>query len=184
MSKSMLVTNRKTPQSSGVMTSKQRQLGLSVFVCNLTALLVVAVSFLTVLGCQVSSKTQANIPTTVNSIFSSLDDLSASFAEEEGVFLVEFCVPSDCSHCDKIKKSINQFASNQQEGLTIHTMNLKEYPQFYWEFGVSASPSYVAFRDGEEVFRAASPTSANHVTAGLDGLFHANSSDELVTTVQ
>ena len=180
----MPLTNKITLRLCRVATSKQRQIYSSLVGCKLATLLVATVSILAVSGCQVSSTTQSDGPATIKSTFSSLDDLSASFAEEEGIFLVEFCLPSDCSHCNKIKDSINQLSINQQEELTIHSMNLKEYPQFYWEFSVSASPSYVAFLDGEEVFRAARPSSADHITTGLGELLPKDSSDELVTTVQ
>ena len=82
-----------------------------------------------------------------------------------------------------MREPIDRLASDRREGLKVRRVNLNRYPQLLWEFGVTGCPSYVAFRDGKEVFRAAYPTSADLIASGLDESLHDSSVDQLSLTV-
>lgn len=102
----------------------------------------------------------------------SADEFASTVAEESDVVLVEFCVPVGCFRCDEMRPQIDRLAAEQGDRLTIRRVNLNQEQALTSRLGVSVCPTYVAFRDGKEVFRAAYPTSADLIVAGVDEFLH------------
>ncbi|MEM1013796.1 MAG: thioredoxin family protein [Planctomycetota bacterium] len=103
--------------------------------------------------------------------FLTLDQFAAALSDTEDVVLVEFCMPSGCSRCDAMRGPIDRLANDRRDGMAVRRVNLRQHPQLTWEFKLNACPSYVAFRGGQEVFRAEHPTSADLIAAQLDESF-------------
>ncbi|MEN1681952.1 MAG: thioredoxin family protein, partial [Planctomycetota bacterium] len=94
-----------------------------------------------------------------------LDELSGALSYDDSLVLVEFCVPVSCSRCSTMRDSIDQLASERRGRLTVRRVDLRQHPQLTWEFELATCPSYIVFRDGEEVFRASYPTSVDIIAA-------------------
>ncbi len=124
-------------------------------------------SLLVMLGCQSSTSTKPPVGTVESVSYVTTDELSAEVAEEDGIVLVEFCVPTGCARCDRMRRQIDQLASDEQQGFKIRRVNLQQQPGLAWELGVKMCPSYIAFRDGEEVFRTEYPTSSDLIAVEI-----------------
>ena len=136
--------------------------------------LIVAVS-----GSQVAFKAEREPRSAKSVAYKTLEELSTILDEESEVVLVEFCVPSGCSRCDQMRMPIDRLAAEQRAWLKVRRVNLSEYLQLMVELKLTACPSYVAFRDGEEVFRTDSPTSADRIASGLDKALVDFAADQL-----
>ena len=143
-----------------------------------------AMPFLATAGCQVAPVPQPHHATTETVSYMTVSEFTKSLAAEEGVLLVEFCVPSGCFRCDQMRGPIERLASDRRDDLTVRRVNVKQQPELAWEFGVTVCPSYVAFRNGEEVFRAAFPTSADLIASGIKESLLGPSADQLTLAVQ
>lgn len=128
-----------------------------------------------VMGYQVSVDVQSAeaIP------YTTLDELSDTLADESDVVLVEFCVPSGCSRCEQMRTSIDRLAADQKDRLKVRRVNLSQHLQLMVELNLPACPSYVAFRDGEEVFRTSCPTTADLIASGLDAALEDSTTQQL-----
>lgn len=102
----------------------------------------------------------------------------------EGATLLEFCVPVGCYRCDEMRPSINDFAQEEAGRLTVRRVDLNDERQFAARHGVTVCPTYVVFRDGEEVYRAAYPTSADLIASAVDDSLSGASSRELSRAVR
>ncbi|MEM6655283.1 MAG: thioredoxin family protein [Planctomycetota bacterium] len=100
-------------------------------------------------------------------------------AHENEVLLVEFCLPSGCPSCDAMREPIDHLASDQHDLLTVRRVDLRKHPQLAWELGFNEYPTYIAFRNGEEVFRATYPTSAELIVSGLGESLRQSSADDI-----
>ncbi len=143
------------------------------------ARVVASASFLVMLGCQSANSTKSHVQTAESVSYITTEELSAEVAEEDGIVLVEFCVPAGCARCDRMRQPIDQLASDEQRGLTIRRVNLQQQPGLAWELGVKVCPSYIAFRDGEEVFRAEYPTSSDLIAVEIDRLRQTTEAQQL-----
>ncbi|MEM9351828.1 MAG: thioredoxin family protein [Planctomycetota bacterium] len=146
----------------------------------------VALCFLLVAtGCRVARNSQPD-PRTIESVsYVTVDELAASLSTDSdstdrNVVLVEFCVPSGCPRCDEMRAPIDRLASDQGQRLEVQRVNLRREPAVAWELGVTVCPSYIAFRDGQEVFRAAYPTSAERIAAELEECLDMSPADPQV----
>lgn len=120
------------------------------------------------LGCQgTATSTEEADPDSIVPYISA-NEVADTLAANARLLLVEFCVPVGCFRCDEMREQIDQLASDERERLTIRRVNLNEQPALARQLGISVCPSYIAFRDGQEVFRAAYPTSSDLIVAGLD----------------
>ena len=128
--------------------------------------------FMATAGCHERGPTQPDARAEESVSYISADEFATTVAGESDVVLVEFCVPVGCFRCDEMRPQIDRLAAEQRDRLTIRRVNLSQEPALTSRLGVSVCPSYVAFRDGEEVFRAAYPTSADLIVAELDKCFH------------
>ena len=124
--------------------------------------------FVATAGCHERGSTQPDSPAEESVSYISADEFTTTVAEESDVVLVEFCVPFGCFRCDEMRPQIDRLAAEQRDRLTICRVNFSQEPALTSRLGVSVCPSYVAFRDGEEVFRAAYPTSADLIVVELD----------------
>ena len=133
-------------------------------------------TFLAMAGCQDVPPTQVDARAkepfpyvSAESVpYISAEEFAAAVASDGPAVLVEFCVPAGCFRCDEMRGQIDQLATNERERLMVRRVNLNQQPALARQIGVAVCPSYVVFRDGEEVFRAAYPTSADLIMAGLD----------------
>ncbi|MEM8864408.1 MAG: thioredoxin family protein [Planctomycetota bacterium] len=141
---------------------------------------VAAASVGAAVGCQLSPEARTTSRPVETASFMTLDEFSAVIAGEQEVTLVEFCVPSGCFRCNEMRSAIDELATDGRQQLTVRRVNLRQYPELAWEFGVTVCPSYIAFRDGKEVFRAAHPTSADLITAKLDDQLNELGADRFV----
>lgn len=123
---------------------------------------------LAVTGCRDVPPTQPDAHAEDSVSYISVDEFSTIEDGASEVVLVEFCVPVGCFRCDEMRPQIDRLAAEQRDQLTICRVNFNQEPALTRRLGISVCPSYVAFRDGEEVFRAAYPTSADLIAAGLD----------------
>lgn len=135
-------------------------------------------------GCQVASTTKPVSYAAEPIDYLTVDELGAVLAGGSDTLLVEFCVPHGCARCAQMRGPIDRLASEQREGLTFRRVNLSQAPQLYWEFNLTACPSYVAFRDGKEVFRAAHPTSAGLIEAGIEESLRTPSAEPIKLAAQ
>lgn len=121
-------------------------------------------------GCRVAPDAATDVRRAEPAPYLTLDELATTLSgdAERRLVLVEFCVPSSCSRCDQMRGPVDRLASSPPAGLAVRRMDLRRHPQLAWEFKISTCPSYIAFRDGEEVFRAAYPTSADLIAARLE----------------
>jgi len=119
-------------------------------------------------GCQDATRSQSDAPAVESVSYVTADEFAATVAAEGDVVLVEFCVPVGCFRCDELREQIDRLASDKRDRLTVRRVNLNQQPALAKQLGVAVCPSYIAFRGGEEVFRAAYPTSADLIVAGLD----------------
>ena len=147
---------------------------------QLAILLIIA----TLSGCHVAPTTKPVSQAAEPVAYWNVDELGAALAGESDTLLVEFCVPHGCARCAQMRGPIDRLASEQREGLIVRRVNLSQAPQLMWEFNLTACPSYVAFRDGKEVYRAAHPTSADLIAAGLEESLRASSAEPLTLAVQ
>lgn len=129
---------------------------------------IIVANSITVLGCQYGTGTQFDADRSESVSYISANEFPATVAGENGVVLVEFCVPIGCFRCDEMREQVDRMATDERERLEVRRVNLNQYPALANELGVSVCPSYIAFRNGEEVFRAAYPTSSDLIVAGLD----------------
>lgn len=132
----------------------------------LTAACLVLAIFAT--GCEDASRIKSEAGPESSVSYITADEFADTVAAESNLVLVEFCVPAGCFRCDEMRAPVDQLASDERERITIRRVNLNQHPALARQLGVSVCPSYIAFRDGEEVFRAAYPTSADLIVAGLD----------------
>lgn len=95
-------------------------------------------------------------------------ELNAKLVEEGSLVLVEFCVPSGCFRCDEMRTQIDRLASEIESEIAICRVDLNRDPVLATRFEVTMCPSYIAFIDGQEVFRIAYPTSGDLVFAKLE----------------
>lgn len=146
---------------------------------KLVALVVVSAPFWAMTGCQVASNNRPNARATESVSYMTVDELAAALAGENDVLLVEFCVPSGCFRCDEMREPIDRLASDQGERLTVRRVDIRQQPAVAWELDVTVCPSYIAFRDGEEVFRATYPTSTELIVSGLEESLGESSTDQL-----
>lgn len=130
-------------------------------------------------GCQVASNNGLETRATQTLPFMTSEELAEALAEQTDVLLVEFCVPSGCFRCDKMRESIRELASNERKGLAVYRVDIRQQPAVAWELGVTVCPSYIAFRDGEEVFRATYPTSAELIMSGLEESLRESSTNQM-----
>ncbi|MEN0111838.1 MAG: thioredoxin family protein [Planctomycetota bacterium] len=153
---------------------------------RLAALAIVAAGWVSVIGCQASSEPQVASGPRIGdrdvepAPYLTLDGLTRVVAGDGGVTLVEFCVPTGCVRCDQMRDSIERIAS---ERIAVRRFDLSRHPALAWEFGVTVCPSYVAFRDGREVFRAAHPTSADLIASGLEEALRGPAADQVSLVV-
>lgn len=147
------------------------------------ALVMTSIAVLATLGCQLESGTRPAASVADSVAYMTVDEFAASLASKD-VLVVEFCVPTGCSRCDEMRGPIDRLASDEADRLTVRRVNLRQQPGLAWEFGVTVCPTYVAFRDGEEVFRAAHPTSAGLIAAGLEDSLLANQGEHASLAVQ
>ncbi|MCA9188332.1 MAG: thioredoxin family protein [Pirellulaceae bacterium] len=127
----------------------------------------ITVAFLLSTGCQEETRTESDTPAVESVPYVSADEFADAVAGDDAV-LIEFCVPFGCFRCDEMCEQIDRLAASQQGELVVRRIDLNQQPAIARQFGVSVCPSYIAFRNGEEVFRTAYPTSSGLIVAGLD----------------
>lgn len=145
---------------------------------KLTALGVASLSLVALTGCQVTRSMPTVDGPAACAPFMTLDQLATALSDTEDVVLVEFCTPSGCPRCDAMRGPIDRLASDRRDRIAVRRVDLNQYPQLAWELKLSYCPCYVGFRGGQEVFRAAYPTTANLIAAELDADLHKSSADE------
>ena len=99
-------------------------------------------------------------------------ELKAALAKEDGLVLVEFCVPVGCFRCDEMRPHIDRLAHVEQDRTVVHRVDLTLERAFASQLGVTMCPSYVAFRNGEEVFRTEYPTSSDLIALQINHASH------------
>ena len=132
------------------------------------ALLVVASVLLAQAGCDQAAQRRAAGPPATPVPFLSVDELAQTLSGDGGVVLVEFCVPVGCARCDAMRQPIDRLAGRCGDNVTVGRVHIGRNPRLAWEFGVRVCPTYVAFHDGQEIYRAAYPTSVDLIAGGLD----------------
>ncbi|MEM1305235.1 MAG: thioredoxin family protein [Planctomycetota bacterium] len=165
------------------------QIAASVFAVSAFAALLLIVT-----GPQVASTTEQSVSPDEPVPYMSLEDFATTLAattrvatteaattraHENEVLLVEFCLPAGCPSCDAMREPIDHLASDQHDLLTVRRVDLRKHPQLAWELGFNEYPTYIAFRNGEEVFRATYPTSAELIVSGLGESLRQSSADDI-----
>jgi thioredoxin-like negative regulator of GroEL len=92
-------------------------------------------------------------------------ELTNMLNSDDRLLLVEFCVPRGCFRCDEMRAQIDRLASDER--IVVRRVDFNQHPELTSRLGVSVCPSYVAFHQGQEQFRAAYPTSADLIVAKL-----------------
>ena len=100
-------------------------------------------------------------------------DVLAALTVHDQVVLVEFSVPFGCARCDLMRDQIAQLANDQGNRLVYRRVNVSKEPLLASKLRVEMCPSYIAFRDGEELFRTAFPTSADRIAGELERVLSA-----------
>lgn len=162
-----------------VVTRIVAQLSREMSITNSGTLTAVLAAFVAITGCQVAPYSQADSQAQQTVPYMTLDEFATVVDGDCELTLVEFCVPTGCARCDQMRSSIDQLAVDCQEQLTVRRVNLREQPALAWEFGVTVCPSYVVFRDGQEVYRAAYPVSADLISSGIEDSLSQPTDDQL-----
>lgn len=137
-----------------------------------------------VAGCQFAPGGRAVAPVAETAQYMTLEEFATALNNESGVTLVEFCIPDGCAHSDEMRDPIDRLASESRQGLTVRRMDLNQHLQLAWEFGFTECPTYIAFRHGEEVFRATYPTPVDLIASSLEQSLSGPSADQLSIAAQ
>ena len=70
--------------------------------------------------------------------------------ESPGVVLVDFWAPW-CAPCNALTPTINALADSLGERVTVAKVNVDDAPQLAGQYGVSAIPTVILFRDGAAI---------------------------------
>ena len=97
-------------------------------------------------------------------------DLQRKLSTDNGLVLVEFCVPAGCHRCDQMRGQVDTLAENKKDRANVCRVNLTSERSYALQNGINMCPTYVAYVDGREVFRAAYPTSGDMLAVELDRL--------------
>jgi thioredoxin-like negative regulator of GroEL len=101
--------------------------------------------------------------------------LATAIAEQDRLVLIEFCVPVGCFRCDEMRPQIDRLASDKGNEIVIRRVDLNRERALAAQHGVTMCPSYIALIDGQEVFRAAYPTSGDLIYAELENALQPSS---------
>ena len=135
---------------------------------SLFRLLMLILGFAWLTGCSESSKSSLREPEDESVPYYSSAELKAALAEDDRLVLVEFCVPYGCARCDEMRPQIDRLASDEQNRTVVHRVDLTLERALASRIGLTMCPSYVAFRNGVEVFRAEYPTSGDLIAVEIN----------------
>lgn len=128
----------------------------------------IAASLLLTAGCQEAAWHEVKNHNKQLIKYISTDEFSESMTVNDKIILVEFCVPHGCFRCDEMRQHINRLATNEQDRTLVQRINLTHDHALASQLGVTICPSYVAFRNGEEIFRTEYPTTGDLIAVELD----------------
>ena len=105
-------------------------------------------------------------------------EFKAALAEQTRPILVEFCVPVGCARCDEMRPLVNQLAEDHSDDIEVVRVNLNYERALTERMGVRVCPTYIAFDQGQEVFRKAYPTTTDLIASELHRVRSNNSRAE------
>jgi len=82
--------------------------------------------------------------------------------------LVEFSVPSGCYRCDQMRSQFEKIGTDVEGKIDVCRLDLNFERDLVAQLGIKVCPTYVAFDQGQEVFRVAYPTSGEMLAAKLE----------------
>lgn len=91
--------------------------------------------------------------------------------------LVEFGVETGCARCDELRSQVERLADQFSGRAKVRRINLNAERALAAEMGVTICPTYIAFVEGQEVFRISYPTSGDLITSQLEDSINASSND-------
>ena len=97
----------------------------------------------------------------------SLQEFHSLLAESSQPVLVEFGVEIGCFRCDELRPQIERLAEQYSDRAVVRRINLNQARKLAAQLGVTVCPTYIAFVDGDERFRASYPTSGDLLAAQL-----------------
>lgn len=135
------------------------------------------------IGCQTQADARADASATESIAFLSLDEFGEALRDDGHLLVVDFCVSSGRTDREVTGGALHHLKSVRREGLTVCRVDLDRYPQLIWEFGPTGCPGYIAFRRGEELFRAPHATPAAELAARLDASLVASLDPRMAFTI-
>ncbi len=129
--------------------------------------LVVSCCVIALTGCTNSVSTQAALETDLVPYVTS-QEFTKLLNNSSRPVLAEFSVPIGCARCDKMRPQIESLVTDLNGRAEVCRLNLNYERQLVNQLGITVCPTYVAFADGQELFRISDPTSGDMLMARLE----------------
>jgi thioredoxin-like negative regulator of GroEL len=97
----------------------------------------------------------------------SADELQSVLAASSRPVFVEFGVEIGCTRCDELRPQVERLAEQFADRAIVRRVNLHQARPLAAKLGVTVCPTYIAYVDGQEQFRASYPTSGDLLAAQL-----------------
>lgn len=135
---------------------------------SLNRLLMLSIGFAWLTGCSTEPSHSSRQNSDENSVpYYTARELKTALAEHTNPVLVEFSVPVGCSRCDTMRPQVNELADYKPNDIEVLRVNFNHDRVLANQLGVTVCPTYIAFEDGQELFRIAYPTSGDLIASEL-----------------
>lgn len=87
-------------------------------------------------------------------------ELIKELQEDRGTVLVEFYA-SWCPHCQRMMPIVDDIRALLDGKANVYQFDIDENQEFAEELGANAIPTFIVFKDGEEMWRASGEMDGN-----------------------
>lgn len=96
-------------------------------------------------------------------------EFATAVLQADGLVLVEFWA-TFCAACRMMASVVDELAIDYEGKAAIVKVNVDDSPEYATQYQVQSTPTFIFFRNGQEIDRIVGAGKKSHYTARLDAL--------------
>jgi len=96
-------------------------------------------------------------------------EFPAAVLQADGLVMVDFWA-TYCSACRLVAPAVDDLAADYEGKAAIVKVNVDDNPEYATQYQLRSTPTFIFFRDGQEVDRILGAGKKSHYAAKLDAL--------------